>query len=92
MFLALFSILWGCDDKTNDGDDSAASDDTSTPPPPVMPTHWETLPSMATLLADLVRNPTFPQDEIELLKANTAQGLQAQLASPQYVNNRVYRA
>jgi N-acetylneuraminic acid mutarotase len=43
MFLALFSTLSGCDDKTND---SAASEDTSTPPP-VMPTHWEPLPSMA---------------------------------------------
>jgi N-acetylneuraminic acid mutarotase len=49
MFLALFSILAGCDDKTNNGDadDSAATDDTSTPPPPALPTRWETLPSMA---------------------------------------------
>ena len=44
MFLALFSILSGCEDKTNDGD---TTDDTSTPPPPALPTHWETLPSMA---------------------------------------------
>ena len=48
MFLALFPLLSGCDDKANDGeaDDSATSDDTSTPPP-ALPTHWETLPSMA---------------------------------------------
>jgi zinc protease len=51
----------------------------------------ETLPAMMALLADIVRNPTFPQSEIDLLKANTAQALQAQLASPQTVGNRVYR-
>jgi predicted Zn-dependent peptidase len=51
----------------------------------------DTLPAMMTLLADIVRNPTFPQAEIDLLKANTAQSLQAQLASPQAVANRVYR-
>ena len=51
-----------------------------------------TLPQMMTLLADVVRNPTFPQAEIDLLKANTTQGLKAQLASPQVVANRVYRA
>jgi zinc protease len=51
----------------------------------------ETMPAMAALLSDMVRNPTFPQDEIDLLKANTAQGLQAQLASPQYVANRSFR-
>ena len=45
----------------------------------------DTLPAMLTLLADVVRNPTFPQEEIDLLKANTAQALQAQLASPQFV-------
>jgi predicted Zn-dependent peptidase len=51
----------------------------------------ETMPAMMNLLADIVRNPTFPQAEIDLLKANTTQGLQAQLASPQAVANRVYR-
>ncbi|MEW6323542.1 MAG: pitrilysin family protein [Acidobacteriota bacterium] len=51
----------------------------------------DTLPRMLDLLADVVRNPTFPQDEIDLLKANTAQALKAQLASPQAVNNRVFR-
>jgi zinc protease len=51
----------------------------------------ETMPAMLTLLSDIVRNPTFPQAEIDLLKANTAQGLQAQLASPQYLANRAFR-
>jgi zinc protease len=51
----------------------------------------DTLPAMMTLLADLARNPTFPQAEIDLLKANNTQALQAQLASPQVVANRVYR-
>jgi predicted Zn-dependent peptidase len=50
-----------------------------------------TLPAMMALVADLVRNPTFPQAEIDLLKTNTAQALKAQLASPQFVANRVYR-
>ena len=51
----------------------------------------DTLPAMAALLSDIIRNPTLPQQEIDLLKANTAQGLQAQLASPQYVANRSFR-
>ncbi len=51
----------------------------------------ETLPRMLALVADVVQNPTFPQQEIDLLKTNTAQALQAQLASPQFVANRVYR-
>jgi zinc protease len=50
-----------------------------------------TLPQMLGLLADVVRNPTFPQDEIELMKGQTAQRLQAQAASPQYVNNKLFR-
>ena len=49
------------------------------------------LPAMVTILADIVRNPTFPQEDVDLIKANTAQGLQAQLASPQFVGNRIYR-
>ncbi len=51
----------------------------------------DTLPQMLAVLSDIARNPTFPQDEIDLLKANSKQGLQAQLASPQFVANRVYR-
>jgi zinc protease len=51
----------------------------------------DTLPQMLTLLSDIVRNPTFPTEEVDLLKANMAQTLQAQLASPQFVGNRVFR-
>ena len=51
----------------------------------------DTLPAMLALLSDIVRNPTFPQQEVDLLKGNTAQALQAQLASPQYLNNRAFR-
>ena len=51
----------------------------------------ETMPAMMALVADIVRNPTFPADEIALLKATSAQRLQAQLASPQYLNNRAFR-
>lgn len=51
----------------------------------------ETLPQMVALLADIARHPTFPQEEVDLLKSTTAQGLQAQLASPQLVANRIFR-
>ena len=51
----------------------------------------ETLPQMLALLADVVRNPTFPQAEVDLIKANTAQQLQAQMASPQFVANKLFR-
>jgi len=51
----------------------------------------DTLPQMLALLADVVRNPTFPQAEVDLIKANTAQQLQAQMASPQFVANKLFR-
>jgi len=51
----------------------------------------ETLPQMLDLLADVVRTPTFPQAEVDLIKTNTTQQLQAQLASPQYVANKLFR-
>ena len=51
----------------------------------------ESLPEMLSILSDVVRNPTFPQEEIDLMKANTAQSLQAQLASPQFLNQRAFR-
>ena len=51
----------------------------------------ESLPQMLALVADVARNPTFPQAEIDLLKSNTAQQLQAQLASPGQVNNKLFR-
>lgn len=49
------------------------------------------MPRMMALLSDVVRNPAFPQAEVDLLKANTAQQLQAQMASPQFVSNKVFR-
>ena len=51
----------------------------------------ESMPRMMALLADVVRNPAFPQSEVDLLKSNTAQQLQAQMASPQFVSNKVFR-
>jgi zinc protease len=51
----------------------------------------ETLPQMLDLLADVVRTPTFPPAEVDLIKTNTTQQLQAQLASPQYVANKLFR-
>jgi zinc protease len=50
-----------------------------------------TLPQMLAVVADVVRNPSFPQAELDLLKARTEQQLQAQTASPQYVNNKMFR-
>jgi zinc protease len=50
-----------------------------------------TLPQMLAIVADIVRNPSFPQAELDLLKARTGQQLQAQTASPQYVNNKMFR-
>jgi zinc protease len=51
----------------------------------------DTLPQMLAILSDVAMNATFPQEEIDLIKGNTKQALQAQLASPQYVANKVYR-
>lgn len=50
-----------------------------------------TLGEMLALMADVVRHPTFPQSEIDLLRATTLQGIKAQLASPQFLNNRTFR-
>lgn len=50
-----------------------------------------TLPQMLAIVADVARNPSFPQAELDLLKARTEQQLQAQTASPQYVNNKTFR-
>ncbi len=51
----------------------------------------DTLPQMLDLLADITRNPTFPESEVQLLVATTTQRLQAQLASAQFVANRQFR-
>jgi zinc protease len=50
-----------------------------------------TLPQMLAIVADVVRNPSFPQAELDLMKSTTAQRLEAQTASPQYVNNKLFR-
>ena len=52
----------------------------------------ETLPQMLDLLADVVRRPTFPETEVQLLTANAAQRVQAQLASASFVSNRQFRS
>ena len=51
----------------------------------------DTLPAMLDLLADITRNPTFPESEVQLLLSNAGQRLQAQLASAQFVSNRQFR-
>jgi zinc protease len=51
----------------------------------------DTLPQMMAILADIAQNPTFPENEIQLLKTNQKQALQAQLASPQFLANRAFR-
>jgi predicted Zn-dependent peptidase len=52
----------------------------------------DTLPEMLDLLADVVRHPTFPDAEVQLLTSTATQRLQAQLASAQLVSNRQFRA
>lgn len=51
----------------------------------------ETLPQMLGVVADVVRRPTFPEAEVQLLLANAAQRAQAQLASASFVSNRQFR-
>ena len=46
---------------------------------------------MLGLLGEMVREPSFPQKELDLLLSTAAQRLQAQLASPQFVANRAFR-
>ncbi|MGE0361954.1 MAG: M16 family metallopeptidase [Vicinamibacterales bacterium] len=51
----------------------------------------ETLPQMLDIVSDVVRRPTFPEAEVQLLVANAAQRTQAQLASASFVSNRQFR-
>lgn len=46
---------------------------------------------MLGLLGEMVREPSFPQKELDLLLSTAAQRLQGQLASPQFVANRAFR-
>lgn len=43
---------------------------------------------LAALFADVVRNPAFPENEVQLAKANALQGLKAMQAQPSYQANR----
>ena len=43
---------------------------------------------LATLFADVVRNPAFPANEVQLAKTNALQGLKAAQAQPGYQANR----
>lgn len=51
----------------------------------------EFTPGLLDLLADVVVNPTFPENEVAILKARTRQTLQQQKSSPQFLSNRVFR-
>ena len=43
---------------------------------------------LATVFADVVRNPAFPANEVQLAKTNALQGLKAMQAQPSYQANR----
>ena len=49
------------------------------------------LPLAFSLLADVVRRPTFPDAEVELLRTQTLSGLQVALAQPSSIANRAFR-
>jgi predicted Zn-dependent peptidase len=45
-------------------------------------------PKMIDVLADVVRNPAFPQGEVELAKGNALQNLKAQESTPEFLAQR----
>jgi predicted Zn-dependent peptidase len=51
----------------------------------------EFAPRLIDLVADVVMNPTFPEDELAILKQQHLQGVQQQKASPQALANRTFR-
>ncbi|HEV2985704.1 MAG TPA: pitrilysin family protein [Vicinamibacterales bacterium] len=51
----------------------------------------EYAPRLVDLVADVARNPTFPEDELAILKQQHLQGVQQQKASPQALANRTFR-
>ena len=51
----------------------------------------EYAPRLIDLVADVVMNPTFPEDELAILKQQHLQGVQQQKASPQALANRMFR-
>jgi zinc protease len=52
----------------------------------------EHLPVAMELLADVVRNASFPADEVELARRQTLSSLQAQLGQPQAIASRIFNA
>jgi predicted Zn-dependent peptidase len=51
----------------------------------------EFLPGLLDLLGDVVMNPSFPEQELQILRTNLLETLQRQRASPQFVSNREFR-
>lgn len=51
----------------------------------------EFAPGLLDLLADVVTHPTFPEQEVAILKEQRLQGLMQENASPQFVSNREFR-
>src|SRR5260221_2349394 len=47
-------------------------------------------PRILEIVADVVRNPTFPAAEFELARGNALQGLEAQEATPEYLSKRAF--
>ncbi len=47
--------------------------------------------TMIEILADVVRDPSFPEEEVELVKANALQGLKAEESQPEYAVDKAFR-
>ncbi len=52
----------------------------------------EFAPGLIDLVADVAINPTFPEQEVSILKQQHLQALEQEQASPQFVANREFRA
>jgi len=52
----------------------------------------ESLPTVLDVFADVVRNPTFPEDEVANQKKRTASGLESQLSNPNALASRRFRS
>jgi predicted Zn-dependent peptidase len=52
----------------------------------------EFAPRLMDLTADVVMNPTIPEDEVAILKQQHLQAVSQQKASPQFLANRTFRA
>ena len=51
----------------------------------------EFMAGLVELVADVAMNPTFPEQEVAILKQQHLQGLEQQQASPQFLANREFR-